>query len=186
MVFRWRVDDGPLIVVLGFSNHQLKKRKTNEKKYGVKFGPLWQNFLDPRMRKRHITQIARTQSKTTSYPSLSLSRCLSFPLSLSLYGKLINPISDWCSVRNSFSLGLTTINDFHADGLPPCVHELIQKVRTVAFVFWWPTVWNFQMSRYMWFQQCGTMYVRPAKSQTSLCIRAVWLEPLLVAWIFYD
>ena len=29
-------------------------------------------------------------------------------------------------------------------------------------------------------------YVRPAKAQTSLRIRAVWSEPLLVAWIFSD
>ena len=29
-------------------------------------------------------------------------------------------------------------------------------------------------------------YVRPAKPQTSLRIRAVWSEPLLVAWIFYE
>ena len=29
-------------------------------------------------------------------------------------------------------------------------------------------------------------YVRPAKPQISLCIRPVWSEPLLVAWIFYD
>ena len=29
-------------------------------------------------------------------------------------------------------------------------------------------------------------YVRPAKAQTSLRIRADWSEPLLVAWIFYD
>ena len=29
-------------------------------------------------------------------------------------------------------------------------------------------------------------YVRPAKAQTSLRIRAVWSEPLLVAWVFYD
>ena len=29
-------------------------------------------------------------------------------------------------------------------------------------------------------------YVWPAKAQTSLRIRAVWSEPLLVAWIFYD
>ena len=28
--------------------------------------------------------------------------------------------------------------------------------------------------------------VRPAKPQISLRIRAVWSEPLLVAWIFYD
>ena len=28
------------------------------------------------------------------------------------------------------------------------------------------------------------LYVRPAKAQTSLLIRAVWWEPLLVAWIF--
>ena len=29
-------------------------------------------------------------------------------------------------------------------------------------------------------------YVGPAKAQTSLHIPTVWLEPLLVAWIFYD
>ena len=29
-------------------------------------------------------------------------------------------------------------------------------------------------------------YVWPATAQTSLCIRAVWSEPLLVAWMFYD
>ena len=30
------------------------------------------------------------------------------------------------------------------------------------------------------------LYVRPAKPQISLRIRAVWSEPLLVAWVFYD
>ena len=29
-------------------------------------------------------------------------------------------------------------------------------------------------------------YVRQAKALTSLCIRAVWSEPLLVAWKFYE
>ena len=29
-------------------------------------------------------------------------------------------------------------------------------------------------------------YVRPAKAQISLLLRAVWSEPLLVAWIFYE
>ena len=29
-------------------------------------------------------------------------------------------------------------------------------------------------------------YVRPAKTQISLRIRAVWSEPLLVAWMFYE
>ena len=29
-------------------------------------------------------------------------------------------------------------------------------------------------------------YVRPAKPQISLRIRAVWSEPSLVAWVFYD
>ena len=28
--------------------------------------------------------------------------------------------------------------------------------------------------------------VQPAKAQTSLRIRAVWSEPLLVTWIFYE
>ena len=42
----------------------------------------------------------------------------------------------------------------------------------------------------MYMSQCmrfPTMwYVRPAKPQISLRIRAVWPEPLLVAWLFYD
>ena len=41
-----------------------------------------------------------------------------------------------------------------------------------------------QMSRSMRFPTMG--YVRPAKAQTSLRIRTVWSEPLLVAWVFYD
>ena len=43
MAIRWRADDGPLIVLLGSSPHQLKKKNV------VEVGPLWQNFLDPRM-----------------------------------------------------------------------------------------------------------------------------------------
>ena len=44
-----------------------------------------------------------------------------------------------------------------------CAHDLSQCIR-------FPTIW----------------YVRPAKPQISLRIRAVWSEPLLVAWVFYD
>ena len=29
-------------------------------------------------------------------------------------------------------------------------------------------------------------YVRPAKAQTSLRIRTVWSEPLLVTWLFFE
>ena len=39
----------------------------------------------------------------------------------------------------------------------------------------------------IWATTLPTMwYVRPAKAQTSLRIRAVWSEPLLVSWIFYE
>ena len=40
------------------------------------------------------------------------------------------------------------------------------------------------MSQCVWFPTMW--YVRPAKPQISLRIRAVWSEPLLVAWVFYD
>ena len=43
---------------------------------------------------------------------------------------------------------------------------------------------NLHMSRHMRF--LTMWYVRPAKAQTSLRICAVWSEPLLVAWIFYE
>ena len=40
------------------------------------------------------------------------------------------------------------------------------------------------LSQYMRFPTMW--YVRPAKPQISLRIPAVWSEPLLVAWVFYD
>ena len=40
----------------------------------------------------------------------------------------------------------------------------------------WASAWDFPT---MW-------YVRPAKPHISLHIHAVWSEPLLVAWVFYD
>ena len=30
------------------------------------------------------------------------------------------------------------------------------------------------------------LYVQPVKAQTSLPIRAVWSDPLLVAWMYWD
>ena len=62
----------------------------------------------------------------------------------------------------------------------------------------WPTIYTYiihyfgqpffchvsQMSRNMRFPTMW--YVWPAKAQTSLCISAVWSEPLLVACIFYE
>ena len=48
----------------------------------------------------------------------------------------------------------------------------------------------FQVSRNYYLSQCMRFptiwYVRPAKPQISLRIRAVWSEPLLVARVFYD
>ena len=43
---------------------------------------------------------------------------------------------------------------------------------------------NIIMSQCIWFPTMW--YVRPAKPQISLRILAVWSEPLLVAWVFYD
>ena len=42
----------------------------------------------------------------------------------------------------------------------------------------------FHISQYM--RYLTMWYVRPAKPQISLRICAVWSEPLLVAWVFYD
>ena len=47
-----------------------------------------------------------------------------------------------------------------------CSYHIYQKSQYMKF----PTMW----------------YVRPAKPQISLHIGAVWLEPLLVAWLFYE
>ena len=46
----------------------------------------------------------------------------------------------------------------------------------------WP--WYTYLSQYMRFPTMW--YVRPAKSQIRLRIRAVWSEPLLGAWVFYN
>ena len=47
-------------------------------------------------------------------------------------------------------------------------HNLMLKCLYMSMIF--PTMW----------------YVRPAKPQVSLRIRAVWSESLLVAWVFFD
>ena len=47
-----------------------------------------------------------------------------------------------------------------------------------------PDIMHFHMSRDTRFPKMW--YVRPVKAQTSLRIRAVWSEPLLAAWVFYD
>ena len=48
MAFRWRADDGPLMVEFGsfFSSNY---KKTKKKKTLSKLDPLWQYFLDPRL-----------------------------------------------------------------------------------------------------------------------------------------
>ena len=46
---------------------------------------------------------------------------------------------------------------------------LISQPKHMSLDIWFPAMW----------------YVRPAKAQTSLRIRADLLEPLLVAWIFW-
>ena len=60
----------------------------------------------------------------------------------------------------------------------PCWHGWVSGLwlrHFWSFLLIWATTWDFQQ----W-------YVRPAKAQTSLRICAVWSEPLLVPWIFYE
>ena len=57
-------------------------------------------------------------------------------------------------------------------------------------------IWDYivahnHLNKYLGQMSCNMIfptmwYVRPAKAQTSLRISAVWSEPLLVAWIFYE
>ena len=59
-------------------------------------------------------------------------------------------------------------------------------------IFWKPEhqilhfLLYFQIHRSQCMRFPTIYYVRPAKPQISLRIRASWSEPLLVAWIFYD
>ena len=58
--------------------------------------------------------------------------------------------------------------------LKRCKREIAIEVQKWLKI--WAATWDLQ--------QCW--YVRPAKPQISLCIHAVWSEPLLVALIFYE
>ena len=63
MAFRWRVDDGLLIVVFS------QKKKNKEKLCQSWLDPLWRNFLDPRMTKKERKQAqldCKNKSKATS------------------------------------------------------------------------------------------------------------------------
>ena len=57
MAFRWRADDGPLIVLFG----------TSHKKNVAKSGPPLANFLDPRMTIVHTQKLARLNPCEVSY-----------------------------------------------------------------------------------------------------------------------
>ena len=57
--------------------------------------------------------------------------------------------------------------------------NLISRRRRVVSLYWKKTWARDMRFPTMW-------YVRQATAQTSLRIRAVWSEPLLVVWIFFD
>ena len=53
MVFLWRANIGPLSALLVFVLILTPLWKKTKQKKPLKFGPLWQNLLDPRMAKDH-------------------------------------------------------------------------------------------------------------------------------------
>ena len=75
------------------------------------------------------------------------------------------------------------VTAWHTDGIPQCcffkpipqktkkrIMTLREDQKKISRIMRFPTIKN----------------MRPAKPQISLRIRAVWSEPLLVAWIFYE
>ena len=72
--------------------------------------------------------------------------------------------------------------------VPGQVWYLIVLIPDLCLLLYFPSVdtrWSIvHLSHDMGFPTI--CYVRPAKPQISLRIRAVWSEPLLVVWIFYD
>ena len=62
------------------------------------------------------------------------------------------------------------LKDKHFSHYKTLIHMLLSSCFWLSRDMWFPTMW----------------YMRPPKAQTSLRIRAVWSEPMLVAWIFYD
>ena len=62
--------------------------------------------------------------------------------------------------------------------------KYVRVYRSCLSIFAFPFFQSYDMSCDMRFPTMW--YVQPAKAQTSLCIRTVWSEPLLVARIFYE
>ena len=98
-------------------------------------------------------------------------------------------ISFWVSKRSS---GICFLLNKNINKNPPCQPNLfLKKWHEKQFNFFWGLRYDCNICLYESnLSQCmrfPTMwYVRPSKPQISLRIRAVWSEPLLVAWLFCD
>ena len=114
---------------------------------------------------------------------LCITRKLSFQIEFELTKLLItfnNPLWTKSYVLNSSQ------NSFNCSSCI-CIFSLEKNsisYRAIVFMH------VLQNRLYSYVSQCMKFpimwYVQPAKPQISLPIRAVWSEPLLVAWIFYE
>ena len=127
-------------------------------------------------------------------PFTELSLCHNFHalwdiLIMHVFGRIISPptldplmISLWTStpVHSPVKIHLLQRNS-HAVNKQSCDYQYTHS-RPLKFLI--ADLFITHMSQCMRFPTMW--YVRPAKSQISLRIRAVWSEPLLVAWVFCD
>ena len=84
-------------------------------------------------------------------------------------------------LRNSYSLWWHQLG-IHWWAYPHSIHLILGLISRISLRF--PPFNHVHLSHSMRFPTMW--YVGSAKAQTSLRLCAVWSEPLLVAWIFYD
>ena len=112
--------------------------------------------------------------------------CFSCPTGLSVPCSLVvtcwEGLTSWLSCMWYFLVFLSLSHNLY--GVLCQVWYLIVWIPYMCLLPYFDSVSAHYLSQCMRFP---TMcYVRPAKPQTSLRVRAVWSEPLLVAWIFYE
>ena len=104
MAFRWRADDGPILVVFG-STHYLKK----------KMAPLWKNFLDPHMQQKGTPACAYVRFAQCLCYSLSVIKWSDFHADIRMLNRILMLVNFGQGSRHWYHLFIFTLHRYCAN-----------------------------------------------------------------------
>ena len=104
MAFRWRADDGTILVVFG-STHYFKK----------KMAPLWKNFLDPHMQQKDTPACAYVRFAQCLCYSLSIIKWSDFHADIRMLNRILMLVNFGQGSRHWYHLFIFTLHRYRAN-----------------------------------------------------------------------